>query len=52
MNACQHEANRMSYREAEQVLSDPGAPECLVQAAQWLLAQEPEREEERDEGEA
>ena len=45
MNACQHAANEMSYREAERVLDDPHAPECLVQAAQWLLAQRPEPEE-------
>ena len=38
MNACMHEANRMTPDEAEAVLADPHAPHCLEQAAVAVLA--------------
>ena len=44
MNSCFHEANRMTREEAHAVLRDPDAPECLCQAAVWVLSHtEPEK---------
>ena len=34
-----HLALRMTREEAEAALADPDAPECLVQAASWVLVQ-------------
>lgn len=39
MNGCFHEANRLTRREAEQVLRDRLAPECLATAAAFVLSQ-------------
>ena len=38
MNACGHEANRLTLDQAEDVLADPMAPHCLEQAAMMVLA--------------
>ena len=48
MNSCFYLANEMSYAEAEAVITDPDSPECLVTAANWLLAQATRYQEEDD----
>ena len=49
MNACFHLAHGMTQQEAERILCDEGNPECLNQAALYVLSQQPPEEQVKEE---